>query len=1020
MRRESLVALIGMILLCSPHPGVAQVYQWEYVDPANPSLGKQQSSMLAPDGATADLSSPIGLGGRDLTMAYLAGANLRQYRVGSTILNNAYLEGADLYNLQGDRLVAQGADFSHTDLQVARLENANLSGSSFVGADLSSGHLSYANLTGADLTDANVYGSEFVATVSQGLTPQQLYSTASYQNGDLGPISLNGDLTNWDLSGVNMNGARFIGSNFQNANLTNAHIASGTFTNSNLAASQLYATASYQAANLGRIDLSGVDLSGWDFSGVAMKIARLENSDLTDVIFDNADLSRATLGRRNVEIVGTSFRNAQLAGADFETSGRWRNIDFTGANLEGADLTSNFFVDSTFEDAVVRGAEIGGITLENLYSTASYKDGDLRDVDLSNNDLAGADFQGVDLSGARLNAHMDGANFARIVAIGSYFGSARVSDDSIDNATFDAATLRQSTFSFKSTAGISFRKADLSHAHFEVGTMEGVDLADATIYGTSFDAPVSELNLKAQQLYSTASYKAGNLGPIQIEGDLRAWDFRNQDLTGARFGRDSQLDGAMWDGATLTSVTFFVNSLPDADFRHAAVDQAVFESSDLERGNFRGVNLHRSRISGSSAVDGDFENATWTSGSSSHSDFTRSSFVNADLRGTAFFSVDFSDADFTNADIRGASFDYPDNNSLTLLQIKSSASYASRDLSNVQFEGFDMPGEDFTGFQMSGFEFGSGILAQGNFTGAGLSRAYFYGADLTMATFENADLTGARFAQNEGMGTVNLSNAKIRGASFVGLTNRGFVAGQLYATQTYQEGALGPIDLSSNNLTGWDFRGQDLQGARFASTTLNEVRFDLADLRGGYLPTDSRTGALITGTAVLNRAILPDGRIRLLQVNAGETFVLRNAPQPADGATSLHRVQVIEGVEFDPAAKLQIILDSQEWRSTLVADQIPIQLGGVLDLQFGPGVDSFEQVGRTFHLFEWTSADVNGQFQISSDPRYVWDLTELYSGGAVTLVGVVPEPSAIALAFILTASLVKVRKRTATWKQRVW
>ena len=32
----------------------ADIYQWEYINPANPGQGKQQSTMLAPDGAGAN------------------------------------------------------------------------------------------------------------------------------------------------------------------------------------------------------------------------------------------------------------------------------------------------------------------------------------------------------------------------------------------------------------------------------------------------------------------------------------------------------------------------------------------------------------------------------------------------------------------------------------------------------------------------------------------------------------------------------------------------------------------------------------------------------------------------------------------------------------------------------------------------------------------------------------------------------------------------------------------------------
>ena len=50
----------------------ADIFQWEYINPADPSQGKQQSTTLAPDGAGVDAVPGADLAGRDLTMAFLA------------------------------------------------------------------------------------------------------------------------------------------------------------------------------------------------------------------------------------------------------------------------------------------------------------------------------------------------------------------------------------------------------------------------------------------------------------------------------------------------------------------------------------------------------------------------------------------------------------------------------------------------------------------------------------------------------------------------------------------------------------------------------------------------------------------------------------------------------------------------------------------------------------------------------------------------------------------------------------
>ena len=53
----------------------ADIFQWEYINPADPSQGKRQSTTLAPDGAGVDAAPgavlTLPFRRRDLTMAYL-------------------------------------------------------------------------------------------------------------------------------------------------------------------------------------------------------------------------------------------------------------------------------------------------------------------------------------------------------------------------------------------------------------------------------------------------------------------------------------------------------------------------------------------------------------------------------------------------------------------------------------------------------------------------------------------------------------------------------------------------------------------------------------------------------------------------------------------------------------------------------------------------------------------------------------------------------------------------------------
>src|SRR5688500_4756651 len=78
----AMTSLATLLVIFSPARVIrADIFQWEYVNPANPSQGKQQSTTLAFDGAGASAAPGADLSNRNLTMAYLIGADLSAYGV---------------------------------------------------------------------------------------------------------------------------------------------------------------------------------------------------------------------------------------------------------------------------------------------------------------------------------------------------------------------------------------------------------------------------------------------------------------------------------------------------------------------------------------------------------------------------------------------------------------------------------------------------------------------------------------------------------------------------------------------------------------------------------------------------------------------------------------------------------------------------------------------------------------------------------------------------------------------------
>jgi uncharacterized protein YjbI with pentapeptide repeats len=69
-------ALVGGFLLLQAGLVRADIYQWEYVNPADHSQGVQQSSTLAPGGAGVDAVPGADLSNLDLSMGYFVSHDL--------------------------------------------------------------------------------------------------------------------------------------------------------------------------------------------------------------------------------------------------------------------------------------------------------------------------------------------------------------------------------------------------------------------------------------------------------------------------------------------------------------------------------------------------------------------------------------------------------------------------------------------------------------------------------------------------------------------------------------------------------------------------------------------------------------------------------------------------------------------------------------------------------------------------------------------------------------------------------
>jgi uncharacterized protein YjbI with pentapeptide repeats len=384
-----------------------------------------------------------------------------------------------------------------------------------------------------------------------------------------------------------------------------------------------------------------------------------------------------------------------------------------------------------------------------------------------------------------------------------------------------------------------------------------------------------------------------------------------------------------------------------------------------------------------------------------YSDLTGADFQYSDLTKASLWDSNLTDANLSAATVTQAIFFRVTG--FTKEQLYSTVSYRQKKLLGIRLEFSDFSGWDFTG------------------------------QDLTGASFSSSNLTGA-----------NLTGATVTGADFAGTTSlnrmtgtvHGFTKEQLYSTASYQQKNLRGINLGGgrhpfdegNDLTGWDFNGQDLAFATIGSSTLTDINLGGANLLNAWLNGSTLTGANLTAadmrgaqninlsSTIMQNSIRPDGFVLGLELAHGDELVVRDddgvIDRPPYGWFTPRQpipINVRNHFEMSSGGVLRMILESDPWDS-LISFQpaIPVLLGGTLDLTFADDVDVRTQVGRVLHLFDWTGVRPTGTFSIRSP--YLWDLSHLYTTGEVTLLAI-PEPTTVVLALFAAIVGVSICRR---------
>jgi uncharacterized protein YjbI with pentapeptide repeats len=345
--------------------------------------------------------------------------------------SGADFQHVNLTNASFRRIGLGGADFRQANLTDASFNRVGLSGANFADQDLRNTSFYGSWLTGADFSGADVRGTDFDLNLQNyvshvtlqgylsfvtgpsgsGISPAQLYSTASYEARDLRGIRLgnnnlvNGNFVGQDLSNASFRGATLTGADFREANLTGAYFLLAKLTNANFSDQELV-DAYFFAATLTGADFTGADVRGAQFGrfrnaldqGTGVSLAQLYST----ASYQSKDLSQIGLSYNllaGADMVGQNLTGASLEGADLN-----------GADLRHANLSNCYFeyaelTDADFTGADARGArDLGsfdywGATTTNLIQPDGYING--LDLDAGTL-LVVRDFDGIPFYGFEL------------------------------------------------------------------------------------------------------------------------------------------------------------------------------------------------------------------------------------------------------------------------------------------------------------------------------------------------------------------------------------------------------------------------------------------------------------------------------------------------------------------------------------------------------------------------------------------------------------------------------------------
>lgn len=311
-----------------------------------------------------------------------------------------------------------------------------------------------------------------------------------------------------------------------------------------------------------------------------------------------------------------------------------------------------------------------------LVLAAAKGQGDMRGASIKELDFSGQDLSGLDLTKTRITkclfkgANLSGARFEQSIVKGCDFTGADLTGVVLDRAvlqecTLDKAILRQATGEMAVLQKSSLKGTDLSGSAFaqlivQQSALEGLLLNTASLRlsvfsegdatGLSANGARFEKCVFKQVALNKASFRGITTDALLLHTCAgEQVSFANSELFKLRISHNSVFPGLNLRGVTWKQGYCKKADLTGADFQGSELERTIFDSCLLMNANLAKVKLRRCRFPKS-----DLEAAVLHFADLFMASLRKTRLVQADLRGANCYAVDFFRAVFGQTRMEGA------------------------------------------------------------------------------------------------------------------------------------------------------------------------------------------------------------------------------------------------------------------------------------------------------------------------------------------------------------------------------